>query len=180
MELKGSKTEQNLMMAFAGEAQAYIKYLWFAKQAQKDGYIVVRNVFNQTAGNEEAHAKLWFKYLNGGGVPATLDNLKAAWEGENFEWASMYKDFAAVAEEEGFTEIAAKMRLVGNVELHHRDRYQTMIDWLDNGEMFKKPEKVKWICLNCGYITEAETAPVKCPICSHPQAWFQELIDYNC
>lgn len=180
MELKGSKTEQNLMTAFAGECQAFTKYQWYAKQAQKDGYIVIRNIFNQTSGNEEAHAKLWFKYLHDGGVPATEQNLKDAWEGENFEWADMYADFAKVAEEEGFKEIAAKMRMVGNIELHHRNRYQAMLDELENKTLFSKPEKVKWICLNCGYIAESETAPVKCPVCAHPQAWFQELIDYNC
>ena len=156
------------------------KYQWYAKQAQKDGYIVIRNIFNQTSGNEEAHAKQWFKYLHDGEVPGTEQNLKDAWEGENFEWADMYADFAKTAEEEGFKEIAAKMRMIGNIELHHRNRYQAMLDQLENKTLFSKPEKVKWICLNCGYIAESETAPVKCPVCAHPQAWFQELIDYNC
>ena len=180
MELKGSKTEQNLMTAFAGECQAHTKYAWYAKQAQKDGSIVLRDIFNETSQNEDAHAKVWFKYLHDGGVPDTKANLKDAWEGENFEYTEMYADFAKVAEEEGFKEIAAKMRMIGNIEMHHRDRYQKMLEELENGGLFKQPNKVKWICLNCGYIAESTTAPVKCPVCGHPQAWFQQLIDYDC
>lgn len=179
MELKDSKTYQNLMAAFAGEAQAYTKYQWFANQAKKEGYCAVANIFNETAGNERAHAKQWFKYLNDGGVPDTLTCLQLAWDGEDYEYTDMYKNFAATAREEGFTEIAKKMELIGEIESHHRDRYADQMNLIRNNLMFEKPEEVKWICLNCGYVTTAKTAPKICPVCKHPQAWFEVLVDYN-
>lgn len=179
MELKDSKTYQNLMTAFAGEAQAYTKYQWFANQAKKEGYCAVANIFNETAGNERAHAKVWFKYLMGGAVPDTLTCLQLAWDGEDYEYTDMYKNFAVTAKEEGFTEIAKRMELIGQIESHHRDRYADQMNLIRNNLMFEKPEEVKWICLNCGYITTAKTAPKICPVCKHPQAWFEVLVDYN-
>lgn len=179
MELKDSKTWQNLMTAFAGEAQAYTKYGWFASQAKKEGYCAVANIFNETAGNERAHAKIWFKYLMGGEVPSTLECLQLAWDGEEYEYTDMYKEFAETAEAEGFKEIAAKMKMVGEIESHHRDRYADQMNLIKNNLMFEKPEEVNWICLNCGYITKAKTAPKICPVCKHPQAWFEVLVDYN-
>jgi rubrerythrin len=179
MELKDSKTWQNLMTAFAGEAQAYTKYQWYAKQAQKDGYCYLANIFTETAMNEKAHAKLWFKKLHGDGVPDTLTNLKDAWNGEDFEWSDMYQNFEKVAKEEGFDDLARLFNLVGNVELHHRDRYQEMINLMESGVMFEKPEPVTWICLNCGYTCQSKTAPKKCPICGHPQSWFEVVTDYT-
>lgn len=179
MELKDSKTWENLMTAFAGEAQAYTKYQWFANQAKKEGNVYLTNIFNETAANERSHAKIWFKYLNGGEVPDIKGCLKAAWEGENFEYTEMYKDFAEVAKEEGFTEIAKKMELIGQIESHHRDRYQDMMNLIDDNLMFEKPEEVTWICLNCGYMTKAKSAPKICPVCKHPQAWFEVVVDYN-
>lgn len=179
MELKDSKTWENLMTAFAGEAQAYTKYQWFASQAKKEGYNQVSNIFTETAMNEKAHAKVWFKYLCGGEVPSTLDCLQMAWDGEEFEYTDMYKNFAKTAQEEGFNEIAKRMELIGVVESHHRDRYQDMMNLIKNDLMFTKPEEVTWMCLNCGYMTKAKTAPKICPICKHPQAWFEVVVDYN-
>lgn len=179
MELKDSKTWENLMTAFAGESQAYTKYQWFANQAKKEGYVYLTNIFNETAANERAHAKVWFKYLNGGEVPSTLDCLKAAYAGEDYEYTEMYADFTKVAKEEGFNEIAKRMEMIGEIESHHRDRYQDMINLLEADVMFEKPEPVTWICLNCGYLTKAKTAPKICPVCKHPQAWFEVVVDYN-
>lgn len=179
MELKDSKTWENLMTAFAGESQAYTKYQWFAAQAKKDGYCQIANIFNETAGNENVHAKVWFKYLNGGSVPGTMDCLQAAWDGENFEYTDMYANFSKVAAEEGFTEIANRMKLIGDIEMHHRDRFQDMMNLLKDNLMFEKPEEITWICLNCGYTVKSKVAPKICPVCKHPQGWFEELVDYN-
>lgn len=179
MELKDSKTWANLQAALAGESQAYTKYQWFAAQAKKEGYCHISNIFTETAGNERAHAKLWFKYLNNGEVPSTMQCLQMAWDGEDYETTEMYKDFAATAREEGFTEIAKKMELVGEIESHHRDRYADMMNLIQDNLMFEKPEEVNWICLNCGYVAKAKTAPKICPVCKHPQAWFECLVDYN-
>ena len=179
MELKDSKTWGNLEASFAGEAQAYTKYQWFANQAKKDGYMWLVNIFNETAMNEKAHAKVWFKYLCGGEVPGTRDCLVMARDGEDYETTDMYKNFAATAKEEGFTEIAKRMELIGEIESHHRDRFQDMINILDQGVMFEKPEEVTWMCLNCGYLTKAKAAPKVCPVCKHPQAWFEVVVDYN-
>lgn len=179
MELKDSKTWENLMASFAGESQAYTKYQWFAAQAKKQGYNQISNIFTETAMNEKAHAKVWFKYLNGGQVPDTLDCLQQAWDGEEFEYTDMYKNFAAVAQEEGFTEIAKKMEMIGVVESHHRDRFQDMMNLINNNLCFEKPEEVTWMCLNCGYMVKSKVAPKICPICKHPQGWFEVVVDYN-
>ena len=179
MDLKGSQTEKNLQVALAGESQAYTKYQWFAAQAKKEGYNHVANIFNETSGNEKAHAKVWFKYLMGGEVPSTMDCLKMAWDGEEYETTTMYADFAKVAKEEGFTEIARKMELIGEIEAHHRDRYADMMNLLQNDLMFTKPEPVNWICLNCGYVVKSKSAPKICPVCKHPQSWFECFVDYN-
>ncbi|MBF0578241.1 rubrerythrin family protein [Erysipelotrichaceae bacterium RD49] len=179
MELKGSQTEKNLQAALAGESQAYTKYQWFAAYAKKEGYNHVASIFNETAMNEKAHAKLWFKYLHNNQTPTTMECLQMAWDGEDYETTEMYKDFSAKAKEEGFTEIAKKMELVGEIEAHHRDRYADMMNLIKNDLMFTQPEEVNWICLNCGYITKAKSAPKVCPVCKHPQSWFEVLVDFN-
>lgn len=179
MELEKSKTWENLQTAFAGEAQAYTKYQWFAAQAKKEGYSYLSNIFSETAHNENVHAKVWFKKLNNGAVPDTLTCLKAARAGENFEYEEMYNDFEKVAKEEGFNDIARLFNQIGNIEHHHRDRYQDMINLMESGVMFKKPEPVTWICLNCGYLVTAAEPPKKCPVCQHPQGWFEVVTDYN-
>lgn len=179
MELKGSQTEKNLQASLAGESQAYTKYQWFAAQAKKQGLNHISNIFTETAGNENAHAKLWFKYLNDGEVPDTMKCLQMAWDGEQYETSTMYKEFAETARAEGFNEIAKKMELVGEIEAHHRDRYADMMNLVENNLMFEKPEEVNWICLNCGYVTKSKVAPKICPVCKHPQAWFECLVDYN-
>ena len=173
MELKGSKTEQNLMTAFAGESQARNKYTYFASKAKKDGYEQIAAIFEETANNEKEHAKMWFKELNGGEIPSTIDNLLAAAEGENYEWTDMYENFAKVADEEGFTEIAAKFRGIAEVEKHHEERYRKLIDNLGNGEVFKKGSITVWKCRNCGHIHVGTEAPEVCPVCNHPQAFFE-------
>lgn len=179
MELKGSQTEKNLEAALAGESQAFTKYQWFASQAKKEGYHHIANIFNETSGNEKAHAKLWFKYLHNNEMPDTLGCLKAAYEGEDYETTTMYADFAKTAREEGFTEIAKRMEMVGEIEANHRDRYAHLMELVKNDAMFTKEEEVNWICLNCGYITRSKSAPKICPVCKHPQAWFECYTDYN-
>jgi len=172
MELKGSKTEQNLMAAFAGESQARNKYTYYASKAKKEGYNGIAAIFEETANNEKEHAKLWFKQLHNGEVPTTLENLKAAAEGENYEWTEMYAEFAKVADEEGFTQIACLFRAVGAIEKHHEERYLQLAKNVELEEVFKKNEKVVWICTNCGHIHEGTTAPIVCPTCNHPQSYF--------
>lgn len=173
MELKGSKTEQNLKTAFAGESQAATKYGYFSSQAKKDGYVQISNIFAETSGNEKEHAKLWFKALNGGKVPSTIDNLKEAAAGENYEWTNMYKEFAETAREEGFTELAILFEGVGKVEKEHEERYRKLIERLENGEVFKRDGVVMWKCNNCGHIHVGTSAPELCPVCKHPQAYFE-------
>ena len=173
MELKGSKTEQNLWAAFAGESQAHTKYQYFASQAKKDGFVQIQNIFTETAKNEKEHAKIWFKLVNGGKVPSTPDNLKAAAAGEHEEWTEMYKEFARVAREEGFEDLAEKFEGVAEVEHAHEDRYNKLKANLDNGTVFNKGETKVWHCRNCGYIYEGEEAPAVCPVCNHPQAYFE-------
>lgn len=170
--LKGTKTEANLMAAFSGECMARTKYGFYAQQAKKDGYEEIAGIFNETADNERAHAKIWFNLLHGG-VPDTLTNLKDAASGENFEWTAMYSQFAAEAEAEGFTEIAGLFNKVAEIEKAHEGRYLTYAGNIENNLVFTKPEKVVWICRNCGHVLEAESAPEVCPVCSHPQAYFQ-------
>ena len=178
MELKGSKTEANLMAAFAGESQARNKYSYYASKAKKDGYEQIAAIFEETANNEKEHAKIWFKELHGGSIPDTLTNLKDAANGENYEWTEMYKEFAETAREEGFEHIANLFEQVGVIERHHEERYLKLVDNIDNNLVFQRGEEVVWICRNCGHITYAANAPVVCPVCAHPQS-FMELHKEN-
>ena len=171
MELKGTKTEQNLMTAFAGESQARNKYTYFASKAKKEGYEQIAALFLETAENEKEHAKLWFKYLNG--IGTTAENLAAAAAGENYEWTDMYKTFAEEARAEGFEEIAARFEGVGKIEAEHEERYRKLLANVENGEVFKRGSIVIWKCRNCGHIHVGESAPVVCPVCSHPQSYFE-------
>ena len=173
MELKGSKTEQNLLAAFAGESQARNKYTYFASKAKKDGYEQIAAIFEETANNEKEHAKMWFKELNGGSVPSTVENLKAAADGENYEWTDMYETFAKEAEEEGFTEIADKFRGVAAIEKHHEERYRQLLKNIDDEVVFSRDEDKIWICRNCGHVVIGKKAPDVCPVCAHPQSYFE-------
>ena len=173
MELKGTKTEQNLMTAFAGESQARNKYTYYASKAKKDGYEQMSAIFLETADNEKEHAKMWFKELHGGSVPDTLENLNDAADGENYEWTDMYAEFAKVAREEGFTQIAAKFEMVAAIEKEHEERYRKLIENIENGTVFEKDGEVYWICQNCGHIHKGKTPPKICPVCAHPQGYFQ-------
>ncbi len=175
MNLKGTKTEQNLMAAFAGESQARNKYSYYASKAKKDGYVQIANIFEETAANEKEHAKLWFKYLHGGAVPSTEENLKDAADGENYEWTDMYAQFAKEAREEGFEEIATKFELVGAIEKHHEERYRKLLDNLQKKVVFTKDGDCIWQCANCGHICVGKQAPEICPACAHPQSYFQLL-----
>jgi len=177
MELKGSKTEQNLMTAFAGESQARNKYTYFASKARKEGYEQIAAIFEETANNEKEHAKLWFKELNGGDIPTTSDNLKAAAEGENYEWTDMYKEFAATAKEEGFTRLAYLFESVGQIEKEHEERYRKLLDNVTNELVFSKEGDKIWICRNCGHVCVGKSAPQVCPVCAHPQAFFEVKAD---
>ncbi len=172
MELKGSQTEKNLMEAFAGESQARNKYTYFASQAKKDGYVQVGEIFQETADNEKEHAKIWFKILNGGAVPATLENLKAAAAGENDEWTRMYPEFAEVAKKEGFEPIAYVFEEVAQIEKAHEERYKVLAEKVGNEAVFTRPEVVVWQCANCGHLHVGEKAPDVCPVCDHPQSYF--------
>lgn len=172
-ELKGSKTEQNLQTAFAGESQAHTKYRYYAAQAKKDGYVQIANIFEETAGNEKEHAKLWFKLLHEGSVPDTVTNLKDAAAGENYEWTQMYDEFAKTAKEEGFPHIAAMFEGVGKIEKEHEERYRKLLANIEKAEVFARAGETVWICLNCGHIHVGPTAPQVCPVCAHPQAYFQ-------
>lgn len=171
MELKGSKTEQNLMAAFAGESQARNKYDYYASQAKKDGYEQIAAIFQETALNEKEHAKMWFKLFHG--INSTLDNLNDAAAGENYEWTEMYEDFAKIAEEEGFTAIAAKFRGVAAIEKSHEERYNKLASNIANGEVFAKIDENVWVCRNCGHIHIGKEAPKACPVCAHPQSYFE-------
>ena len=173
MELKGSKTEQNLMTAFAGESQARNKYTYYASKAKKDGYEQIAALFEETANNEKEHAKMWFKELHGGEVPDTVTNLNDAADGENYEWTDMYDEFAKTAEEEGFKVIAAKFRAVGEIEKHHEERYRTLLKNIEDEVVFSKDEDTIWICRNCGHIVIGKKAPKVCPVCAHPQSYFE-------
>lgn len=171
MELKGSKTEKNLMEAFAGESQARNKYTYFASVAKKEGYEQIAALFLETAENEKEHAKIHFKYLNG--ISDTKANLAAAAAGENYEWTDMYEDFAKTAEEEGFTELAHKFRLVAAIEKHHEERYRALLRNVETAEVFKRSEIKVWECRNCGHIVVGKEAPEVCPVCNHPQSYFE-------
>lgn len=172
MNLKGSKTEANLMAAFSGESMARNKYDYYASKARKDGYEQVANIFAQTAGNEKEHAKIWFKLLHEG-MPDTATNLKDAAAGENFEWTDMYARFAKEAEEEGFKDIARLFRGVAEIEKEHEHRYLQLLSNVEKEEVFKKDEEVLWMCLNCGHISKGKNAPKVCPVCAHPQSYFE-------
>ena len=180
MELKGSQTEKNLMTAFAGESQARNKYTYFASKAKKDGYEQIAAIFEETAGNEKEHAKLWFKYLNNGEVPNTVENLKAAADGENYEWTDMYEEFAKTAEEEGFNELAIKFRQVAEIEKHHEERYRKLLKNIEDEVVFSKDEDKIWISRNCGHVVIGKKAPLVCPVCNNPQSYFEvKAENYN-
>lgn len=172
-ELKGTKTEKNLQAAFAGESQARNKYTFFASQAKKDGYVQIASIFEETAGNEKEHAKMWYKYLNGGKIFSTEENLADAAAGENYEWTDMYATFAKEAEEEGFKEIAAKFRMVGAIEKEHEARYLKLLKNVQDKKVFSKDGDCIWQCANCGHICIGKYAPEVCPVCNHPQSYFQ-------
>ncbi len=173
MELKGSKTEQNLMTAFAGESQARNKYTYYASKAKKEGFEQIAAIFEETAGNEKEHAKIWFKLLHDGDVPDTKTNLKDAADGENYEWTDMYDQFAKTAKEEGFDKIAFLFEEVGKIEKEHEERFRKLLSNLDNETLFIKDEPVMWICRNCGHIHFGVNAPKVCPVCNHPQSFFE-------
>ncbi len=175
MELKGSRTEQNLQAAFAGESQARNKYTYYASKARKEGYNQIADLFEETANNEKEHAKIWFKLLHDGEVPTTSVNLLDAAEGENYEWTDMYAEFARVAKEEGFARIAFLFEKVGEIEKHHEERYRKLLANVEGELVFSRDGDTVWQCANCGHIVVGKKAPVKCPVCDHPQAYFQEL-----
>ena len=172
MNLKGTKTEQNLMTAFAGESQARNKYTYYASQAKKDGYVQISKIFEETANNEKEHAKIWFKYLHGGKVADTITNLEDAAAGENYEWTDMYAKFAKEAQEEGFEELSELFSMVAKIEKSHEERYRKLLASVKGNNVFGKPVKVVWECANCGHIYEGENAPEVCPVCNHPRAYF--------
>ncbi len=171
MELKGSRTEANLMAAFAGESQARNKYTYYASKAKKDGYVQIAQIFEETANNEKEHAKIWFKLLHDG-MPGTVANLKDAAAGENYEWTEMYADFARVAKEEGFDHIANLFEMVGAIEKEHEERYKKLLANIEEGVVFSKDGDMMWICSNCGHVHIGKKAPEVCPVCAHPQAYF--------
>lgn len=176
MEFKGSKTEKNLLAAFAGESQARNKYTYFASAAKKEGYEQISAIFQETADNEKEHAKIWFKLLNG--IGKTTENLKAAAGGEHYEWTEMYKEFAEEARQEGFTDIAALFEMVAKIEKEHEERYLALLKNIEDGIVFQRDDVVVWKCRNCGHIHVAKTAPKVCPVCSHPQSYF-EMVSKN-
>ena len=171
MELKGSRTEKNLMTAFAGESQARNKYTYFASVARKEGYEQIAAIFEETANNEKEHAKLWFKAL--GELGTTAENLAAAAAGENYEWTDMYKEFAKVAEEEGFTKLAFQFKAVAEIEKHHEERYRQLLSNIEMQQVFEKGEMTMWECRNCGHLVMGKKAPLVCPVCAHPQSFFE-------
>ena len=173
MELKGSKTEANLLAAFAGESQARNKYTYYASQAKKDGYEQIASIFEETANNEKEHAKLWFKELHGGSVPSTIENLKDAAAGENYEWTEMYKEFAETAREEGFDNIAILFEKVDEIEKHHEERYMKLVGNIENNLVFERNEEKIWICRNCGHIYNGKKALKVCPVCKHPESYME-------
>lgn len=171
--LKGTKTEANLMTAFAGESQAHTKYKYYASKARKEGYVQIGNLFEETANNEKEHAKIWFKLLHDGDIPATSTNLLDAANGENYEWTDMYAGFAKTAKEEGLDHIAYLFEAVGQIEKEHEERYRALADNLKNSRVFAREEQQVWQCRNCGYTYIGKSAPLKCPVCAHPQSYFE-------
>ena len=173
MELKGSRTEANLMAAFAGESQARNKYTYYASKARKDGYEQIAAIFEETANNEKEHAKMWFKELHGGDIPTTAENLLDAAEGENYEWTDMYAEFAKVAHEEGFERIAYLFEGVAAIEKEHEERYRKLLKNVEDKLVFSKEGEAIWICRNCGHVVVGASAPAVCPVCAHPQSFFE-------
>ena len=173
MKLKGTKTEANLMAAFAGESQACVKYQYYASKAKKDGYVQIGELFEETSRNEKEHAKIWFKLLHDGNVPDTVANLKDAAEGENYEWTDMYKSFAEDAKAEGFDHIAYLFEQVAAIEKEHEERYRKLLANIEEGIVFSRDGDMVWICRNCGHIHVGKTAPEVCPVCAHPKAYFE-------
>jgi len=173
MEIKGTKTEKNLLEAFAGESMARNKYTFFASKAKKDGYVQISKIFEETAANEKEHAEIWYKYLHGGKVPGTTDNLKDAADGENQEWTDMYARMAKEAREEGFDEIADKFEMVGQIEKEHEERYRKLLANIEGGLVFSRDGDCIWQCSNCGHIVIGPKAPDVCPVCDHAQSYFQ-------
>lgn len=172
-ELKGSKTEQNLMTAFAGESQARNKYTYYASKAKKEGYVQISKIFEETAANEKEHAEIWFKLLHDGAVPDTMKNLEDAANGENYEWTDMYAGFAKTAREEGFDKIAVLFDLVGKIEKEHEERYRKLLQNIKDGIVFSREGDTIWQCSNCGHIVIGKKAPEICPVCAHAKAYFQ-------
>ena len=172
---KGTKTEQNLHTAFAGESQARNKYTYFASVAKKEGYEQIASIFEQTANNEKEHAKMWFKELNG--IGSTSENLSAAADGENYEWTDMYSEFAKTADEEGFPQLAAKFRSVAAIEKRHEERYRALLHNVETAQVFEKSSVKAWECRNCGHIVVGLKAPIVCPVCAHPQSYFEVSAD---
>lgn len=173
MDLKGSKTEANLMTAYAGESQAYTKYGYYASKARKDGYVQIAKLFEETAHNEKEHAKIWFKLLHDGEIPSTAENLLDAAAGENYEWTDMYDSMAKDAREEGFTQIARLFEQVAAIEKLHEERYRKLLSNVETGAVFSREGDMIWECSNCGHIVIGKKAPALCPVCKHPQAYFQ-------
>ena len=173
MNIKGTKTEQNLMTAFAGESQARNKYTYFASKARKDGYEQIAAIFEETANNEKEHAKIWFKLLNGGEISGTEENLKSAAEGENYEWTDMYKNFAETAKEEGLDAIATLFEQVATIEKEHENRYKKLLKNIEDEVVFSNDGDTIWICRNCGHIVVGKKAPEVCPVCKHKQSFFE-------
>lgn len=176
-ELKGTQTEANLQAAFAGESMARNKYSYFASKAKKEGYNQIAAIFEETAANEKEHAKIWYKLLHGGSVGDTVANLKDAAAGENYEWTEMYEEFAKTAREEGFTHIAALFSKVAEIEREHEERYKKLLANIEEGIVFTRPESEVWVCRNCGYAHKGTSAPGECPVCAHPQAYFEIQAD---
>ena len=188
MNFIGSQTEKNLLAAFAGESQARTRYTFFASEARKEGYEQIAGIFEETSENEKEHAKLFFKYLKGGIVeitasyPAgvitsTAENLLAAAEGEKLEWGTIYPNFEEIAEREGFSDVAYTFRMVAKVEAYHERRYRKLLESISQGKVFKKDQPIKWKCRNCGFVFEGKEAPEKCPVCSHPRAYFEVWVE---
>ncbi len=173
MDIKGTKTEKNLMDALTGESLAHTKYLYYSKKAKEDGYEQISDIFEETAHNEREHAKIWFKLLHNNQIPPTKDNLSDAAGGEHYEWTEMYKQFAQDARDEGFTDIARLFDGVAAIEKTHEERYQALLQNVEQNKVFKRDQKQYWICQNCGHVHEATEAPMKCPVCSYPQAYFE-------
>ena len=173
MDFRESRTYANLLTAFSGESQARNKYTFYASKAKKEGYEQIAAIFEETAANEKEHAKIWFKQLHDRVIPDTLTNLKDAASGENYEWTEMYKQFAKIAEEEGYNEIASLFSMVGNIEKHHEERYKKLIQNIEDGLVFERDSVVIWRCRNCGHIHMGTKAPMVCPVCNHPQSFFE-------